>query len=109
MVELIDEIYMALDKDICPKTDEDSAALLAKVESAYREVELKRDYPEDFADEKIEKDLRRYYSTIYQVALFDFNQRGAEGHSVLQENGEYRSWIDRDKLFRGVVPFARVV
>lgn len=106
---LIETIYEQLELDIIPKTEEDKVALRTKVESAYREVLLRRNYPEDMTEATIAKDMGRFFSSIYNIALYDFNQRGAEGHNVLQENGEYRSWQDREKLFRGVVAFARIL
>jgi hypothetical protein len=56
----------------------------------------------------IAADLENYYSVIRSVALYDYNQRGAEGQVSHDENSIGRTWVDRDKLFNGVVAFVKI-
>ena len=59
-------------------------------------------------DAEIETDINRYYTQCMNVARYDYNQLGAEGEQTHNENGISRSYIDRGKLWSGVVPFAKV-
>lgn len=103
------DIADALLMEINPKRDGERSALIAYVNKAYDEVMLRRNYPSDMAGEAVERDMARYRSVVYDVAKYDFNIRGAEFQSVIQEGGEYRSFIDREKLFAPLVSYAVVV
>lgn len=83
--------------------------LLSKVRNAMREVKRARNYPKSYADEAIEQDLYDYFSNIRNIALYDYNQIGAEGQSSSGENGTSRSYVDRNKYFSGICPFVRVL
>lgn len=83
--------------------------LLSKVRNAMREVKRARNYPKSYTDSQIETDMYDYFSNIRNIALYDYNQIGAEGQSSSSENGTSRSYIDRDKLFCGICPFVRVL
>ena len=100
---LVQSVYDELLIDVAPK-ESDEPILLNKVNQAYREVYLKRNYPKDaaFAD----TDMQKFFSNIYNIALYDFNMRGAEGQTRIAENGEERTFVKRETLFLGVVPFA---
>lgn len=100
---IIDELRIELSGD--PSLSEDM--LNIKVDSAIREVKRVRNYPANYTDEMIEKDLAGFYSNIKNIALYDYNQIGIEGQSVSNENGENRTFVDRNTLFRGIIPFAR--
>lgn len=84
-----------------------SDLLTAKVKSATREVKDVRNYPETYTSEMIDKDMEKFYSTIRDVALYDYNTVGAEFQKTHNENSVTRTWYDRDKLFRMVLPLAR--
>ena len=84
----------------------DQPVLLIKVQNAIREVTRARQYPSDWESTDIESDLWRFYTNIYDLAMYDYNIRGAEGQSTINENGEYRTFVDRRKLLNGVTPFA---
>lgn len=83
--------------------------LLSKVRNAMREVKRARNYPKSYTGSQIETDMYDYFSNIRNIALYDYNQIGAEGQSLSSENGTSRSYIDRDKLFCGICPFVRVL
>lgn len=108
MDELIQAIYEQLMVDINPTRDGDAAVLLIKVKNAYREVKEVRNYPSDATETFIDSDMAHFFSTIYNVAMYDFNIRGAEWQTTINENGEYRSFVDRSKLFAEVTPFAEI-
>ena len=83
-------------------------SLLQKVIGAIREVRTARNYPTTYSDERIQKDLYRYYSNIRNIALYDYNKVGAEGESSHSENSINRSYEDRKTLFNGILPLSRV-
>lgn len=104
--EIITELTIELHGE--PTFNADILAI--KVRNAIRELKMKRNYSAtSFSETDIEKDLYNYYSTIVNVARYDYNQLGAEGESSHSENSVSRSWVDRDDLFRGVHAFVKVL
>lgn len=91
------------------ETDEKfkQSLIIPKIKNAIREVKRARNYPEHYTESAIAEDLENYYSNIRSIALFDYNMIGAEGQSSSSENGTSRNFIDRDKLFSGVIPLSR--
>ncbi len=85
--------------------EQDAACLSSKVKNAIREVRGKRNYPEHFTDEQIKKDLGKYYSNIRELALYDYNQFGAEGQLTMNENGVNRTWKNRSDCLIGVFAY----
>lgn len=85
----------------------DANLLLSKIKSAMREVKNARNYPDYYTEEQIEEDMNRYYSNIRSLALYDYNKIGAEFENSHSENGESRSYMERNKLFAGIIPLAR--
>lgn len=81
--------------------------IIPKIKNAIREVRRARNYPKHYAESAIVEDLEKYYSNIRSIALFDYNMIGAEGQSSSSENGTSRNFIDRDKLFGGIIPLSR--
>ena len=83
--------------------------LAIKVRAVVRELQTIRAYEySGMTDEEIEADINRYYTQCMNVARYDYNQLGAEGEESHSENGISRKYIDRGKLWCGVVPFAKV-
>ena len=83
--------------------------LAIKVKAVVRELLNIRQYEHSgMTDAEIEADINRYYTQCMNVARYDYNQLGAEGEATHNENGISRSYIDRGKLWSGVVPFAKV-
>ena len=83
--------------------------LAVKVKAVVRELLSIRNYEQSgMTDFDIETDINRYYTQCMNVARYDYNQLGAEGEATHNENGISRSYIDRGKLWSGVVPFAKV-
>lgn len=85
--------------------EQDAACLSSKIKNAVREVRNKRNYPEHFTEEQIAKDLKKHYSNIRELALYDFNQFGAEGQISHNENGTNRTWKSRNDCLIGVFAF----
>ncbi len=109
MSDLAAAVYENLVIDIDPKRESDYAALAVKVSNAEKEIRRVRRYPSTYTEEMILEDMENYYVNLYDLAMYDFNQRGAEGQSTVNENGEYRSWVDRKKLLNGVHSIAKSV
>ena len=85
------------------------SVLAIKVKAVVRELLSIRGYENSgMTDEEIESDLPRFYTQCMNVARYDYNQFGAEGEESHNENGISRKYIDRGKLWCGVVPFAKV-
>ena len=80
--------------------------LESKVKSAYREVKTARKYPASYTEAYIERDMENYYAQVRSIALFDFNQIGAEGQTSYSQDGVSVHYVERDKLFAGVLPIA---
>lgn len=100
--EVFEELYADLDID----NAYDEKKLLNKVKNAVREVKNRRSYPSHFTEDDIQKDLEMLHSNIYSLALYDYNQIGAEGQDSHSENGTSRSWKDREDCLRGVFAWA---
>lgn len=100
---ICDELRIELKNE--PTFSEEILAI--KVDNAIREVIRARRYPSYYNEAMIESDLSGFYSNIKNIALYDFNQIGIEFQSSSTENGENRTYTDRNKLFYGIIPFAR--
>lgn len=108
-VGLQDEIVAELTVELQDEPTFNVNILATKVRNAIREVKMKRNYQAtSYTDEQVEKDLYNYFSVIKSVALYDYNQIGAEGEQSHSENSVSRTWVDRDDLFRGVHAFVKV-
>ncbi len=76
---------------------------------AEQDVRLYRNYPDNYTEEMIEKDMKKFDSIIVNLALYDYNQDGGEFQISSSENGTSRSWIDRDKILGKVTPFVQIL
>jgi len=83
--------------------------LNVKIKAVVRELLTIRNYEcSGMTDEEVQTDIERYYTQCMNVSRYDYNQLGAEGEDTHNENGISRKYIDRNKLWSGVVPFAKV-
>lgn len=81
-----------------------------KVKNAIRDVMTARNYSATSkTDEQIIVDLYGYYSTIVNLARYDYNQIGAEGQSQHTENSVSRTWVDRNSILRSVNAFVKIL
>jgi len=89
------------------EVDFDAQILGVKVKNAIREVIAARNYPKSYTDEQKKADLNDYYSNIRAIALYDYTKIGAEGQTQYSADGESIHYLDRNKLFAGILPIAR--
>lgn len=89
------------------EVDFDAEILAVKVKNAIREVKAARNYPKYYSDEQICADLEEYYSNIRAIAIYDYTKIGAEGQSQYSADGESIHYLDRNKMFTGILPIAR--
>lgn len=101
-MDIVNEVFEELYNDLVIDNADDEKKLLVKVKNAVREVKNRRSYPSHFTDEDIQKDLEKLQSNIYSLALYDYNQIGVEGQVSHSENGESRTWKDREECLRGI-------
>ena len=85
----------------------DASLLEIKVRNAIKEVKRARNYPSHYTEQMIDDDMERFYSQIRNIALYDYEQIGAENETSHSENNISRSFVDRDKLFAGILPLAK--
>lgn len=69
-------------------------------------VKARRYKEENYSDEQIKTDLENYKSQIYGLAEYDFAHFGAPGELTRSENSTSRTWVDRSKLFAGIIPLS---
>ena len=100
---IVDELTIELQNE----TDFNEDILTLKVKNAYREVKQARNYPKSYSEEVIENDMNNYYSNIKAIAMYDYNKVGAEGQTQYSADGESIHYVDRNKMFAGVLPIAR--
>lgn len=108
MKKLCDEIMKDLILELDIESTSDITALSSKVKNAYRDVKRARGYQAHHTQSFIESDMQNYYSNIYDLALYDYNQIGAEGQKSHSENGTSRAWKDRKECFDGIVAFCGI-
>lgn len=107
MDRLAEEIANELTIELGIVKDSDKKILLSKVKNVMNEIADSMNYPEFYEEKHIVRDLRKKRSVIHNVALYDYNQIGAEGETSHSESGIARSYVDRAKLFT-FVPFSKI-
>lgn len=106
---MIEEILKDLKTELLLTKESDINILSSKVKNAIREIRRDRNYPAAYTDEMIASDLEIYYSNIRELALYDFNQFGAEGQTSHSENNISRSWKSRSECKAGIVAIGRAI
>lgn len=85
-----------------PTFNADKLAVI--VSKVVEEVIKARNYRNaGYTDEMISADLFNYKTNIYNLSEYDFAQFGAPHESSHSENSVNRTWVDRNKLFSGIV------
>lgn len=87
--------------------DFNSNLLTIKVKNAIKEVKIARNYPSTYTDAMIDSDITRYYSQARAIALYDYNMVGGEYEKSHSENNMSRTYVEREKLFAGIIPLSR--
>ena len=102
-----ESIISELTIELQNETDFNADILALKVNNAYREVKQARNYPKSYSDETIAEDMENYYSNVKAIAMYDYNKIGAEGQTQYSADGESIHYVDRNKMFAGILPIAR--
>lgn len=109
-VGLREQIIAELTTELIGEPTFKAEILEIKVNNAYREVKMKRNYKAtSYTEKQIEEDMQNYYSVILNLARYDYNQIGIEGQTDHLENGTSRKYVDRRKMFDGVFPFVKII
>lgn len=88
---------------------EENPLLEQLIIQAEADVRAKRMYPESYTEEKIATDMERFQSVVINLVVYDRSQAGENFMASYSENGVSRTWRNREDLFVGVFPFAKVL
>lgn len=88
---------------------EENPLLEQLISQAEADIRAKRMYPESYTEEKIAADMKKFQSVVVNLVVYDRSQAGENFMASYSENGVSRTWRDRDDLFVGVFPFAKVL
>lgn len=88
---------------------EENPLLEQLISQAEAEIRAKRMYPESYTEEKIAADMKKFQSVVVNLVVYDRSQAGENFMASYSENGVSRTWRDREDLFVGVFPFAKVL
>jgi hypothetical protein len=88
---------------------EENPILEQLISQAEADIRAKRMYPESYTEEKIAADMKKFQSVVVNLVVYDRSQAGENFMASYSENGVSRTWRDREDLFVGVFPFAKVL
>ena len=88
---------------------EENPLLEQLIIQAEADIRAKRMYPESYTEEKIAADIKKFQSVVVNLVVYDRSQAGENFMASYSENGVSRTWRDREDLFVGVFPFAKVL
>lgn len=88
---------------------EENPLLEQLISQAEADIRAKRMYPESYTEEKIAEDIKKFQSVVVNLVVYDRSQAGENFMASYSENGVSRTWRDREDLFVGVFPFAKVL
>ena len=88
---------------------EDNPLLEQLIKQVTNEVMNRRMYPSNYTQEQIDEDIKKFESTIVNAVVYDRSQAGESFMQSYSENGVSRTWTDRDKLFKDVYPFVKIL
>lgn len=88
---------------------EENPLLEQLITQAEADIRAKRMYPESYTEEKIAADMKKFQSVVVNLVVYDRSQAGENFMASYSENGVSRTWRDREDLFVGVFPFAKVL
>ena len=83
--------------------------LTSKVNNAVMEVKAARRYPKSYTEAMVIEDLVNNYSYIRNIALYDYNQAGAEGQKSYSGDGNKIDYVDREKMFAQILPIGVIL
>lgn len=88
---------------------EENPLLEQLISQAEADIRAKRMYPESYTEEKIAADMKKFQSVVVNLVVYDRSQAGENFMASYSENGVSRTWREREDLFVGVFPFAKVL
>lgn len=88
---------------------EENPILEQLISQAEADIRAKRMYPESYTEEKIAADMKKFQSVVVNLVVYDRSKAGENFMASYSENGVSRTWRDREDLFVGVFPFAKVL
>lgn len=88
---------------------EENPLLEQLISQAEADIRAKRMYPESYTEEKIAADIEKFQSVVVNLVVYDRSQAGENFMARYSENGVSRTWRDREDLFVGVFPFAKIL
>lgn len=88
---------------------EENPILEQLISQAEADIRAKRIYPKSYTEEKIAADMKKFQSVVVNLVVYDRSQAGENFMASYSENGVSRTWRDREDLFVGVFPFAKVL
>lgn len=88
---------------------EENPLLEQLISQAEADIRAKRMYPESYTEDKIAADMKKIQSVVVNLVVYDRSQAGENFMASYSENGVSRTWRDREELFVGVFPFAKVL
>lgn len=105
MRELESELFEDLREEVSGQPGYSDSLLRRKIRQAIKSVMRARNYSgAGYSTAQISEDIENYYSNIRDIALYDYNIIGAEGESYHYEGGTNRTYIDRRRLYNGILP-----
>lgn len=95
----------------CDYDEGQESALLFCVRRAMRSFKNKRNYPDGYLGEQIEKDMDKFYACIFDLTLYWISKQGVEFHDSFSGNGESRTWGTEEEIYslHNVIPIARII
>lgn len=109
-MDLANEILTELAVEFENDPDYDERVLKVKVNQAIRKVKMRRNYSAtNMTEDEIQNDLYNYYSVIFALAEYYYNQRGGEYEVQHNEGGVSRIWVNEEELLRSVYAYVKVL
>lgn len=88
---------------------EDNPLIEQLLEQAKNEIIEKRNYPETYTQDQIDRDVQKFENVMVNLAVYDRSQAGEAYMASFSENGVSRTWKDRNSLLSGVYPFVKIL
>mgnify|MGYP001622924841 CR=1 FL=1 len=91
--------------------EEQEKTLLFCIKRAVSSFKNKRNYPDYYSEELINKDMEKYYACIFDLCLYWYGKQGAEFEKSHSENGTSHSWDNESDIYslHRVMPIARII
>lgn len=91
--------------------EEQESSMLFCIKRAMRSFKNIRNYPSNYTEEMISKDMERYYSCIWDLTLYWIDKQGMEFQNSHSESGTSFSWKDENEIYvlHKVIPIASII